>query len=40
MASIYKRTRDKGKKNKPYHIEYLDADGERGIRPRASPTRG
>ena len=29
MASIYKRTRDKGKKNKPYWIEYFDADGKR-----------
>jgi hypothetical protein len=29
MASIAKRSRDKGKKNKPYWIEYLDADGRR-----------
>src|SRR5271166_246802 len=29
MASIYKRPGDKGKKNKPWLIEYRDADGNR-----------
>lgn len=29
MASIYKRPQDKGKKNKPWLIEYRDADGNR-----------
>ena len=29
MASIYKRPADKGKKNKPWLIEYRDADGDR-----------
>ncbi len=29
MASIYKRPADKGKKNKPWLIEYRDADGNR-----------
>lgn len=29
MASVFKKSRDKGKKNKPYWIEYLDADGNR-----------
>ena len=29
MASIYKRPADKGKKNKPWLIEYRDADGKR-----------
>ena len=29
MASIYKRSRDKGKKNKPYYIQYFDHDGKR-----------
>ncbi len=31
MASIYKRSRDKKRKNAPYQIEYLDADGERRV---------
>ena len=31
MASIAKRSRDKGKKNKPYWIEYVDADGKRAF---------
>ncbi len=31
MASIYKRCRDKKKKNVPYQIEYLDVDGERKV---------
>jgi integrase len=31
MASISKRSRDKGKKNKPYWIEYVDADGGRAF---------
>ena len=29
MASIFKKTRDKGKKNRPWWIEYVDAEGER-----------
>ena len=29
MASIRKLSRDKGKKNKPYYIQYFDADGNR-----------
>ena len=29
MASIHKRTRDKGKKNKPYYIQYFDHEGKR-----------
>ena len=29
MASIYKRSTDKGKKNRPWLIEYLDHDGNR-----------
>jgi len=29
MASIHKLSRDKGKKNKPYYIQYTDADGNR-----------
>ena len=29
MASIYKRPADKGKKNKPWLIEYLDHEGKR-----------
>src|SRR6478609_2884022 len=29
MASIYKRPADKGKKHKPWLIEYRDADGNR-----------
>jgi site-specific recombinase XerD len=29
MASVFKKSRDKGKKNKPWWIEYTDADGER-----------
>jgi integrase/recombinase XerD len=31
MASIYRRTRDKGKKNRPYVIQYFDHDGKRRI---------
>ena len=31
MASIYKRSRDKKKKNIPYQIEYVDADGVRRV---------
>jgi site-specific recombinase XerD len=31
MASIYKRSRDRGRKNKPYWIEHLDADGNRRV---------
>ncbi len=31
MASIYKRSRDKKKKNIPYQIEYVDADGLRRV---------
>jgi integrase len=31
MASIYKRSRDKKKKNSPYQIEYVDADGVRRV---------
>jgi site-specific recombinase XerD len=31
MASIYKRTRDRKRKNAPYQIEYLDADGVRRV---------
>jgi hypothetical protein len=29
MASIHKLSRDKGKKSKPYYIQYTDADGNR-----------
>jgi len=29
MASIFKKSRDKGRKNKPWWIEYVDADGNR-----------
>ena len=29
MASVFKKSRDKGKKNKPWWIEYLDAEGNR-----------
>ena len=29
MASIHKRTRDKGKKNKPYYIQFFDHEGKR-----------
>ena len=29
MASIQKLTRDKGKKNHPYYIQYTDQDGKR-----------
>ncbi|MFM7318334.1 MAG: hypothetical protein ACKO5E_15430 [bacterium] len=29
MASIFKKSRDKGKKNRPWWIEYVDADGKR-----------
>ena len=29
MASIHKRTRDKGKKNRPYYIQYFDHEGKR-----------
>jgi site-specific recombinase XerD len=29
MASVFKKSRDKGKKNKPWWIEYVDADGKR-----------
>ncbi len=29
MASIHKLSRDKGKKNKPWYIQYTDADGNR-----------
>src|SRR6516165_11246885 len=29
MASVFKKSRDKGKKNKPWWIEYTGADGER-----------
>jgi hypothetical protein len=29
MASVFKKSRDKGKKNKPWWIEYTDANGER-----------
>src|SRR4051812_4441573 len=29
MASVFKKSRDKGKKNKPWWIEYIDADGKR-----------
>jgi len=31
MASIYKRSRDKKKRNAPYQIEYVDADGTRRV---------
>jgi site-specific recombinase XerD len=31
MASIYKRSRDKKKKNVPWQIEYVDADGVRRV---------
>jgi hypothetical protein len=31
MASIYRRTRDKGKKNRPYVIQYFDHEGKRRI---------
>lgn len=31
MASIYRRSRDKKKKNVPYQIEYVDADGVRRV---------
>lgn len=31
MASIYKRSRDKKKKNSPWQIEYVDADGVRRV---------
>jgi site-specific recombinase XerC len=29
MASIFKKSRDKGKKNRPWWIEYVDANGDR-----------
>lgn len=29
MASIFKLSRDKGKKNRPYYIQYFDHDGKR-----------
>ena len=29
MASIRKLSRDKGKKNRPYYIQYTDAEGNR-----------
>lgn len=29
MASIHKLSRDKGKKNKPYYVQYTDAEGKR-----------
>jgi hypothetical protein len=31
VPSIYKRSRDKKKKNVPYQIEYVDADGVRRV---------
>jgi site-specific recombinase XerD len=31
MASIYRRSRDKGKKNRPYVIQYFDHEGKRRI---------
>ena len=29
MASIFKLSRDKGKKNKPWYIQYFDHEGKR-----------
>ena len=31
MATIYRKGRDKGKRNAPYYIEYFDHNGKRRL---------
>lgn len=38
MASIRKQSRDKGQKNKPYYVQYVDHEGTR-VTVKGLPTR-